>query len=90
VEQLTMSSPWDQGEMIRTSRDEGDHVVTGITVSAPAHDDPDGDDRFALAFATSDGRTLRLRLPADQLVALGECCLRLAEARRSVTWEDAG
>jgi hypothetical protein len=76
-----LGSPWDQSEL-KVLHDDGDHVVIGITVSAP--DDVGDDDRFALQFETSGGRVLRLRLPAEQLTALGECCLRLAEARRCV------
>jgi hypothetical protein len=76
---MPLGSPWDQQE-VRLLRDEGDHAVVGVAVHAPPEDDPD--DRFALAFETSDHRTLRLRLPGDQLVALGETLLRLAQARR--------
>jgi hypothetical protein len=60
----------------------GDHVVTSVAVLTPAANDPD--DRFSLAFETSDHRTLRLRLPGAQLVALGTLLLQLAEARRSI------
>jgi hypothetical protein len=77
-----MLNPWDDGaQQVRHLHDEGDHVVIGITVSAPEAGD---DDRFSLCFEIAGSRTLRLRLPSEQLVALGECCLRLAEARRHV------
>jgi hypothetical protein len=77
-----MLNPWDGcGQQVRLLRDGGEHVVTGIDVFMPPDDDPD-DDRFAIGFQTATGRTLRVRLPGEQLVALGETLLRLAEARR--------
>jgi hypothetical protein len=76
-----MVNPWDGcGHEIRLRRDGGEHVVVGIEVFTP-DDDPD-DDRFAIGFHTATGGTLRVRLPGEQLVALGETLLRLADARR--------
>jgi hypothetical protein len=76
-----MGSPWDQSE-VRLLRDDGDHVVTAISVLGP--EGSTDDDRFALQFETSGGRILRLRLPDDQLVRLGTLLLQLAQAQRSV------
>jgi hypothetical protein len=47
----------------------------------PLGDDPD-DDRFSIGFQTATGRTLRVRIPGDQLAALGRVLLDLAEERR--------
>jgi hypothetical protein len=77
-----MLSPWDdQEQAIRLVRDGGEHVVTGIEVYTS--DDPD-DDRFAIGFQTAD-RTLRVRLPGDQLAMLGQTLLDLAERRRRIS-----
>jgi hypothetical protein len=75
---MPLGSPWDQGEL-KVLRDE-EHCVVGVTVTAPA----DGDPRFAIGFQTSSGRTLRVRLPNEQLIELAETLLRVAEARRCV------
>jgi hypothetical protein len=53
----------------------------GIHVYLPPADDPD-DDRFGVGFVTSTGRCLRVRLPGDQLEALGELLLGLVRERR--------
>jgi hypothetical protein len=80
-----MPTPWDGCEHeIRLLRDE-EHLIIGIDVFTSPDDDPD-DDRFAIGFRTATGRTLRVRLPGDQLVALGETLLRLAHARRGLRW----
>jgi hypothetical protein len=77
-----MLNPWDGGErQVRLLRDEGEHLIIGIDVFTPRDNDPD-DDRFSIGFQTATGRTLRVRLPGEQLVALGETLLRLADARR--------
>jgi hypothetical protein len=77
-----MLNPWDGCEQEgRLLRDGGEHVVIGIDVLTPPDDDPD-DDRFAIGFRTATGRILRVRMPGDQLVPLGELLLRLADARR--------
>jgi hypothetical protein len=76
-----MLNPWDGREQkVRLLRDGGEHVVIGVEVLTPP-DDLD-DDRFAIGFHTATGGTLRVRLPGEQLVALGETLLRLADARR--------
>jgi hypothetical protein len=82
-----MPNPWDQTEQVRLLHDDGDHVVTAISVLAP-EGSTDDDSRFALQFETSAGRILRLRLPDDQLVRLGTLLLQLAEARRSLRAQD--
>jgi hypothetical protein len=51
--------------------DGGEHPIVGIHVYMPPNDDPD-DDRFSNGFVTATGRTLRVRLPGDQLAALGK------------------
>jgi hypothetical protein len=52
-----------------------EHGVVGVTVyEARSH--------FALGFRTASGQTLRIRMPADQLAALGKVLLDLAEERR--------
>jgi hypothetical protein len=82
-----MLSPWDdqeQANQIQVIRDEGEHIVVGISVTTPR--DADSDDcRFGLEFRTAGGRTLRLRLPVEQLAALGHVLLDLAELRRQVS-----
>jgi hypothetical protein len=75
-----LGSPWDQQE-IRLLRDDGEREIVGIDVRMS--DDP-SDDRFAIGFQTSDGRTLQVRMPADQLVRLGTLLLRLAEEQPPV------
>jgi hypothetical protein len=39
------------------------------------------DERFVISFTTASGRTLRIRLPASELQALGEGLLRMARER---------
>jgi hypothetical protein len=74
-----MLNPWDgNGQRIELVQDTT-HEIVGIQVYTP--DDPD-DDRFSIGFRTADGRTLKVRLPGDQLTELGNVLLRLAEARR--------
>ena len=86
-----MLNPWDgcQHEQVKLVRsrdqlpptsDGGEHPIIGIHVYAPA-DDPD-DDRFSIGFQTATGRTLRVRMPGDQLAALGKVLLDLAKERR--------
>jgi hypothetical protein len=74
-EGVMLGSPWDQSEL-KVLRDE-EHCVVGVTVTAPA----DGDPRFAIGFRTSTGRTLRVRLPNEQLIELAETLLRIAGRR---------
>jgi hypothetical protein len=61
--------------------DGGEHTIVGIHVYLPPADDPD-DDRFAIGFQTATGRCLRVRMPRDQLEALGRVLLDLAQERR--------
>jgi hypothetical protein len=66
-----LMNPWDdqeQANQIRLVRDEGEHIVVGISVTTPR--DADSDDcRFGLEFTTAGGRCLRVRLPVEQLAA---------------------
>jgi hypothetical protein len=88
-----MLNPWDShevtvlrsGDHLPPTSDGGEHPIIGIHVYAP-DDDPD-DDRFAIGFQTATGRTLRVRMPGEQLVALGKVLLDLAEERR---WQHEG
>ena len=86
---LEMEAPWDgcQHEQVTLLRsadalpptsDGGEHVVTGIHIFMGDPDDP----RFAIGFQTLAGRCLRVRLPADQLEAIGRVLLELAGERR--------
>jgi hypothetical protein len=82
-----MVNPWDGcGHEIRLLRDGGEHVVIGIEVFTPPADDSD-DDRFSIGFQTATGGTLRVRLPGEQLAALGKVLLNLVEERR---WQQDG
>jgi hypothetical protein len=56
--------------------DGGEHPVVGIHVYMP-------DDHFSVGFVTVTGRCLRVRMPSDQLVALGKVLLELAAERRA-------
>jgi hypothetical protein len=87
-----LETPWDgcQREQVTLVRsadqlpptsDGGEHPVIGIHVYMPPADDP-ADDRFSIGFQTLAGRCLRVRLPADQLAALGRVLLELAGERR--------
>jgi len=58
-----------------------EHEIVGVHVSLPPNDDDD-DPRFAIDFVTVTGRTLRVRLPADQLEAIGRVLLDMAGERR--------
>ena len=60
----------------------GEHTIVGIQIDLPPAADPD-DDRFSIDFQTEEGRVLRVRLPADQLAALGQCLLDAAAERRA-------
>jgi hypothetical protein len=51
-----------------------EHAITGVTVY-PASD------YFTIGFE-SEGGTLRIRMPADQLARLGKVLIQLAEERR--------
>jgi hypothetical protein len=54
---------------------DGVHEIVRIDVS------DDSGDRFALTFATADGRNLRVRLPGEQLQALADVLYALAQER---------
>lgn len=66
-------------ELPETS-DGAEHCVVGIHVCLPPADDPD-DPRFAIGFETASGRVLRVRLPVDELQALGRMLLELEDER---------
>jgi hypothetical protein len=73
-----MHNPWDGNGSdcgITVLRGE-EHCIISMNVSAPVSgsDDP----RFAIEFTTNGGRTLRVRLPADQLGELANALLELA------------
>jgi hypothetical protein len=69
-------------DQLPPTSDGGEHPVIGIHVYMPPNDDP-ADDRFSIGFQTATGRTLRVRLPRDQLEALGRVLLDLAAERRA-------
>jgi hypothetical protein len=76
-----MLNPWDgQHEEIRLLRDGGEHQIVGIDVFTS--DGDVDDDRVGISFRTSSGKTLRVRLPPDQVAQLGTLLLDLAERRR--------
>jgi hypothetical protein len=88
---LESQDPWDgcERQQVRLVRlrdhlppttDGGEHPIVNVHVYMPPDGDPD-DDRFAIGFQTATGRTLRVRLPADQLAALGKVLLGLAQER---------
>ena len=56
---------------------DGEHTIIRIDVS-------DDGPRFALTFTCLSGKSLRVRLPSDQLQALADVLLELAQVRR---WE---
>ena len=84
-------TPWDHCEvkLIRSSdqlpptSDGGEHLITGIHV-CDICDDP-ADSRFVIGFVTATGRTLRVRLPAEQLDELAQVLFSMAKERR---WRD--
>jgi hypothetical protein len=69
-------TPWDGCEVklvrsddqLPATTDGGEHLITGIHV-CDVCDDP-CDPRFVIGFQTATGRTLRVRLPAEQLTEL--------------------
>ena len=63
--------------------DGGEHLITGIHV-CDICDDP-ADSRFVIGFVTATGRTLRVRLPAEQLDELAHVLFSMAKERR---WRD--
>ena len=57
------------------AHDGEEHGIVGVIVyETRSH--------FAVGFRTASGQTLRIRMPADQLEALGRVLLDLAEERR--------
>jgi hypothetical protein len=78
-----MLNPWNDQEQAIRLRDGGEHIVSALSVYTPDEDADDG--RFGLMFETTGGRTLRVRLPVEQLAALGQVLLDLAERRRQVS-----
>jgi len=69
--------------------DGGEHEIVGIHVFMPPASDSD-DDRFAIGFQTATGRTLRLRLPGDQLAALAKVLFDLARERHQYSLSTSG
>jgi hypothetical protein len=86
-----LESLWDscQAQVVRLvsaaalppTSDNAEHPVIHIDVAMPPADNPD-DDRFSLSFQTATGKTLRVRLPADQLRELARVLLELAQEPR--------
>jgi hypothetical protein len=65
--------------------DRSEHQIVGVCLcDNTANDDP-LDERFTISFTCSSGRTLRVRLPASEMKALGEALVELARERR---WRD--
>jgi hypothetical protein len=73
-------NPWDAAARDVTVLRSEEHNIIGLSVSPPVGDD----DRFSITFETSDRRSLRVRLPGDQLQALGLVLLDLANERQVV------
>jgi hypothetical protein len=73
-----MTSPWDAtANTVQVLRGE-EHNIVSVSCSPPVGDE----DRFSIVFETSDRRSLRLRLPGNQLEALGRVLLDLANERQ--------
>jgi hypothetical protein len=65
--------------------DREEHTIVSVALcDNTANDDP-LDERFSLTFTTASGRSLRVRLPACEMRALGEALVELAQERR---WRD--
>jgi hypothetical protein len=65
--------------------DHGEHEIVSIHCCDASRNDDPLDDRFTLSFTTASGRTLRLRLPAVEMQALGRALLGMGRERR---WRD--
>jgi hypothetical protein len=61
--------------------DREDHLIVGVCL-CDRHDNPDPlDDRFSISFTTASGRTLRIRLPANEMARLGHGLLDMVHER---------
>jgi hypothetical protein len=74
----------DEADLVEPT-DHAQHEVVSIHVCDNTRNDDPLDDRFVLSFTTSDARTLRLRLPASEMRALGHALIGMARERR---WRD--
>jgi hypothetical protein len=74
----------DPGRLPPMTDREQHEIVQVCLCDSIGADDP-LDDRFIISFTTASGRTLRIRLPASELQALGEGLLRMARER---DWRD--
>ena len=63
----------------------GEHEIVGVYVQLPPRNDPDDDDRFAIDFRTTTGRTLRVRLPVAELERLAQCLIAAAAEHERFT-----
>jgi hypothetical protein len=61
--------------------DREEHTIIAVSVCDNVHNDDPLDDRFAITFTTANGRSLRVRLPASEMKALGEALVELAKER---------
>jgi hypothetical protein len=61
--------------------DPEEHAIVQVVLCDSIGDSDPIDDRFVISFTTASGKTLRIRLPASELRALGEGLLRMARER---------